>query len=60
MATIDQKMKPDDSDQMFFELIDLLLQNNLYKAADIALPYVQDLHTNQYLLVKAKIRVMQG
>ena len=40
VATIDQKMKPDDSDLMFFELIDLLLANNLYKAADIALPYI--------------------
>ena len=33
-------MKPDDSDQIYFELIDLLADNNLFKAADIALEYI--------------------
>ena len=37
VVTKDQSMKPDDCDQIFFELIDLLLQTNLYKAADICL-----------------------
>jgi tetratricopeptide (TPR) repeat protein len=53
-------MKPNDSDQIFFELMDLLLENNLFKAADIALEYIQDLHSNQYLYTKAKIRICQG
>jgi len=60
VATKDQQIKPDDCDQIFFELIDLLLENNLYKAADIALSYIQDTHSNQYLLTKARTRIMQG
>jgi hypothetical protein len=40
VSTTDQKMKPNDSDQIFFELMDLLLENNLFKAADIALEYI--------------------
>ena len=46
VATKDQNMKPDDSDQIFFELIELLADNNLFKAADIALEYIQDQHSN--------------
>ena len=60
VATKDQQIKPDDSDQIFFELIDLLLENNLFQAADIALEYIQDTHSNQYLTTKARIRIMQG
>ena len=60
VATKDQHIKPDDSDQIFFELIDFLLKNYLYKAADIALEYIQDTHSNQYLITKAKVRTMQG
>ena len=37
VATKDQQIKPDDSDQIFFELADFLNKNYLYKAADIAL-----------------------
>jgi cytochrome c-type biogenesis protein CcmH/NrfG len=32
----------------------------LYKAADIALQYIQDCHSNQYLCTIAKVRTMQG
>lgn len=53
-------MKPNDSDQIFFELIDLLLANNLFVAADTALEYIQDLHSTQYLYTKARIRIAQG
>lgn len=42
MVTIDQNMKPVDSDLMFFELINLLLENYLYEAADTALNEVKD------------------
>jgi hypothetical protein len=51
-------MKPDDSDVIFFELIDFLLNNYLYKAADLALGYIQDTHSNRFLLSKARIRIM--
>lgn len=60
MATKDQQIKPDDSDQIFFELCDFLIKNYLYKAADISLGYIQDTHSNQYLITKAKVRTMQG
>ena len=53
-------MKPDDSDQIYFELIDLMLENNLYGAADTALGYVIDIHSTQYLLSKAKICIIKG
>ena len=46
VKTKDQNMKPEDSDQMYFELINLLLENNLYTAADTALEKILDLHTN--------------
>jgi hypothetical protein len=29
-----------DSDSIYFDLIDLLLDNNLFRAADIALGYI--------------------
>ena len=32
----------------------------MFQAADIALKYIQDMHTNQYLLARARIRIMQG
>jgi len=53
-------MKPNDSDQIFFELMDLLLESNLFKAANIALEYIQDLHSTQYLYTKARIRIRQA
>lgn len=40
VATIDGKMKPDDCDRIYFELIDFLLENTLFKCADIALGYI--------------------
>jgi len=46
VKTKDQNMKPEDSDQMYFELINFLLENNLYAAADTALEKILDLHTN--------------
>jgi len=46
VATKDQNMKPDDCDQMFFELIDLLMNNNIFETADTALQFIKDLHTN--------------
>jgi len=55
----DEDMKPNDSDQMHFELIDLLLENILFKTADKTLSYIIDTHSNQYLLTKARIRIMQ-
>lgn len=59
VQTKDQNMAPEDSDKIFFELIELLLENNLFIAADIALKYIQDLHSNTYLMTKSRIRIMQ-
>lgn len=52
-------MKPVDNDQLFFELIDFLLEYLMFEAADISLGYIQDIHSNQYLMSKAKIRLLQ-
>ena len=60
VSTKDENMKPDDSDKMFFGLIDLLVQNNIYGTADTALKFIRDEHTNQYLMTKAKIRIKQS
>ena len=60
VITMDQQIKPADNDSIYFDLIDLLLDNNLFRAADIALGYIQDIHSNQYLVTKARIRTMQG
>jgi tetratricopeptide (TPR) repeat protein len=59
VSTMDQNMKPVDSDQMFFSLIDLLLEFYLFGAADTALEQIKDLHSKQYLMTKANIRIMQ-
>lgn len=58
--TMDQNMKPVDSDKMFFDLIGVLINNYLYTAANIALKKINDQHSNDYLMNKAKIRIMQG
>lgn len=59
VKTKDEEMKGFDCDQIHFELIDLLLDNILFKSADMTLEYIQDKHSNQYLLTKARIRIMQ-
>lgn len=46
VVTKDQAIKPEDSDQIFFELIDRLLKNNLYKAANMCLGYLKDEHSH--------------
>ena len=40
VITLDQQIKPADSDSIYFDLIDLLLDNYLFRAADIALGYI--------------------
>jgi hypothetical protein len=44
VATTDQHIKPNDSDQIFLELMNFLLESNLYKAANIANEYIKDVH----------------
>lgn len=58
VATKDQNIKPDDSDTLHFELCDMLIENNLFQMASIALEKVIDQHSSKYLLTKAKIRTM--
>jgi len=38
----------------------MLLKNNLYVAANIALGYIIDIHSSKYLTAKARISTMQG
>ena len=59
LKTNDETLTPKDSDLLFFELIDFLLQRQIYGTADIALEYIQDRVSSRYLMAKAKIRVHQ-
>ena len=52
-------MKPADSDEMYFGLLDELLKLNLLKMGDIALRSIIDKHSVKYLLTKAKIKIDQ-
>lgn len=44
---------------MFFDLIDFLLERTVFKVADMALEYIQDKTSQRYLMVEAKIRILQ-
>jgi len=45
---------------LFFDLIDFLLQRQIYKTADIALSYIQDQNSVRFLMTKAQICTNQG
>jgi hypothetical protein len=57
LKTHDETLTPKENDLIFFELVDFLLQRQVYGTADIALEYIQDHSTSRYLMTKAKIRI---
>jgi hypothetical protein len=57
VVTKDQEMKPADNDEMYFGLLDKLLELTLFWMADIVLKAIIDKHSIKYLLTKAKIRI---
>jgi tetratricopeptide (TPR) repeat protein len=59
VLTKDQEMKPTDSDEMHFGLIDQLMELTLYSMADIVLKAIIDKHSIRYLLTCSKIRIYQ-
>lgn len=51
-------MTNDQSDLLFFDLIEFLLENVVYDIADFALNYVKDKNSDKYLMTLARIRVL--
>jgi hypothetical protein len=58
--TKDQQLSPDNSDLLYFEFIDFLLDNMVYDLADSSLEYINNRKTERYLITLAKIRTLQG
>ncbi len=57
LKTHDENLTPKENDLIFFELVDFLLQRQVYGTADIALEYISDRLSSRYLMTKAKIRI---
>lgn len=57
--TADESLSAKDSDLLFFDLIDFLLQNHVYGTTDVALSYIIDTSSPKYLLALAKTRMGQ-
>jgi hypothetical protein len=57
VVTKDQEMKPADNDEMYFGLLDKLLELTLFWMADLVLKAIIDKHSIKYLLTKSKIRI---
>lgn len=58
--TKDQQLNSDQSDELYLDFIDFLLENQVYDLTVMALAYVNDKNTIRYLLTYSKIRVAQG
>lgn len=59
MKTNDETLNAKESDLLFFELIDFLIERQIYLTANTALEYIQDRTSSRYLKAKAKIRIYQ-
>lgn len=58
--TKDQQLPPDQSDSLYLEFVDFLLDNMIYDLADQALNYINDRSTERYLVTLSKVRTFQG
>lgn len=59
VITKDQQLSYDQSDNMFYELIDWLIENCIGDLADFTLDYIKDKSTVRFQMTQAKIRVIQ-
>lgn len=59
VKTNDEKLTAKENDLMFFDLIDFLLERNVFGVADLALEYVVDKSSQRYLMAEARTRVLQ-
>eukprot|EP00347_Sterkiella_histriomuscorum_P008804 403343688 len=57
--TKDQQLSYDQSDILYYDFIDMLLEGWIYDLADSTLTYIKDQSTQRYLMTLAKIRVQQ-
>lgn len=57
IKTADENLNAKDSDALFFDLIDFLLENYVYDTSDVALSYIADQNSSRYLLALAKTRM---
>lgn len=55
----DEKLSSKENDLMFFDLIDFLLERNVFGVADLALEYIVDKSTQRYLMAEARTRILQ-
>ena len=53
----DQQLSFDQSDVIYYDFIDELIQNYIYDLADFSLDYIKDKTTTRFLMTQAKIRV---
>ena len=58
--TKDVGLNADNADLMYFEFIDILIENVLFDIADSTLQLVQNRTTERYLITLSKIRALQG
>jgi uncharacterized protein HemY len=52
-------LDPDSSDLIFFELIEGMLEHNLFIVSDFAMGYIKDMESERYLITMARIRILQ-
>lgn len=52
-------MENDQSDLLYFDLIEYLLEGCIYEVADYALEYIKDKTTEKFLMTQARVRVLQ-
>lgn len=60
LKTQDENLTAKESDLMFFELIDFLIERQIYGTSQIALDYIQDKSSARYLMTRAKICINHG
>lgn len=59
VKSTDEKLSARENDLLFFDLIDFLLERNVFGVADMALEFVQDKNSQRFLMAEAKVRILQ-
>ena len=59
VKSTDEKLSSRENDLLFFDLIDFLIDRNVFNVADMALEYIQDKNSQRFLMAEAKIRILQ-
>mmetsp|Transcript_44413 Transcript_44413/g.43083 ORF Transcript_44413/g.43083 Transcript_44413/m.43083 type:complete len:123 (+) Transcript_44413:970-1338(+) len=56
--TKDKGLDSDSIDSIYFDLIDFVMEYNIYEIANSAIEYINDKNTERYLITMAKIRIL--